>query len=141
MRAAAQAVALAAFIVAVSAQVAFAASTGRADAPSPIRIDGCRVNVRTYLVDPFNSQRVNDVSGIAVRFVNVGALTAIRAELGVEYGGSTQQAAVSGTFLSGRSIERTVGAFAGTTYTSASAACRIRSVLFADGSAWNAAAP
>jgi hypothetical protein len=112
----------------------------RQDAPGqPIRIESCAANSRTFLLDPFNSERVNLVTGVSVRFRNVSDVAATRLTILVRYAGATESIDRSGNFAAGRLVDQTVTAFTGAPYAGAAANCRLTAAVFADGTTWNAA--
>jgi hypothetical protein len=112
----------------------------RQDEPEgPIRIESCAANSRTFLLDPFNSERVNLVTGVSVRFRNVSDVAATRLTILVRYAGATESIDRSGNFAAGRLADQTVAAFSGAPYTGATADCRLTAAGFADGTTWSAA--
>jgi hypothetical protein len=112
----------------------------RQDEPEqPIRIESCAANSRTFLLDPFNSQRVNLVTGVSVRFRNLSDVTATRLTILVRYAGAAESIDWSGNFAAGRLFDQTVAAFTGASYAAATADCRLTAAVFADGTTWNAA--
>ncbi len=82
--------------------------------------------------------RVNLVSGVSLRFVNLGAVAATRMNIALHYQGAAETMVASGTFAARNPIDRNVAAFSGALYAGASADCSVTSATFADGSTWNA---
>lgn len=117
------------------------AQPAAADAPvandAPIKIERCAVTIRSVLQDPFNGLRAEFATGLAIRFLNLRRVTATAVRISVRYQGSSETIAERGAFAGGVPIERTFATFAGNLSGGESAACRVTSVTFADGTQWN----
>jgi hypothetical protein len=114
------------------------ATGGESVVDPPIRIVHCAVESRTFLADPFNSARTNLVTGVSIRFTNLRDVAATRLSVALRYGGSTESSVATGTFISGRLVDRNLPAFVGAAYAGTQADCRITSAAFADGTTWDA---
>jgi len=117
---------------------ALGAPSSQVQAAAPIRIERCAVNVRSFLQDPFNGMRMNFVSGISLRFVNVRDVAATRVNISLHYQGATETMVAGGTFAAGDLIDRDVAAFSAALYAGPSPNCSVTSATFADGSTWSA---
>ncbi len=109
--------------------------TGAA-ADLPLRIELCVVTSRSLLLDPLNSLRIEFVSGLNVRFVNLRHATATAVRFTFRYQGDTVSLTDRGMFATGLPIERSYPTFAGQASGSYAATCNVSQVNFDDGTTW-----
>ena len=100
---------------------------------SPLRIERCLVISRSELLDPLNSLRIDFVTGLGVRFVNLRHATASTVRFTFRYQGETVVVTERGTFATGLPIERTYATFAGQVSGGRAADCNVSQITYDDG--------
>ena len=127
-------VALALLVTPLSARAQTLSVGSAGDAP--LRIERCVVTSRSELLDPLNSLRIDFVSGVNVRFVNLRQATATAVRFSFRYQGDTVSLTEHGMFASGLRIERSYATFAGQVSGGSSTSCTALQVTYDDGTTW-----
>ncbi len=125
----------------IGARPVCAADSAHETSPQPnasVRLERCAVQTRSVLQDPLNGLRVDFVSGLVLRFVNLSRVQATLVRFTVRYQGSIETVTDRGAFATGIPVEHTFAAFAGTVYGAEAARCSIVWATYADGSSWSA---